>query len=78
MAHRLVNLPIFRALGCGSDVHGGVFRAYEASHVALKFLTIFAQVIMFSDLETDYINPIDFCNKMNKVHIHISAPHLHC
>ena len=25
------------------------------------------QVIMFSDLETDYINPIDFCNKMNKV-----------
>ena len=22
---------------------------------------------MFSDLETDYINPIDFCNKMNKV-----------
>jgi len=23
-------------------------------------------VIMFSDLETDYINPIDFCNKMNK------------
>lgn len=25
------------------------------------------QIIMFSDLETDYINPIDFCNKMNKV-----------
>ena len=24
---------------------------------------------MFSDLETDYINPIDFCNKMNKVRL---------
>ena len=22
---------------------------------------------MFSDLETDYLNPIDFCNKMNQV-----------
>ena len=24
-------------------------------------------IIMFSDLETDYLNPIDFCNKMNQV-----------
>lgn len=22
---------------------------------------------MFSDLETDYLNPIDFCNRMNQV-----------
>lgn len=22
---------------------------------------------MFSDLESDYINPIDFCNKLNQV-----------
>ncbi|KAI0343754.1 cornichon [Trametopsis cervina] len=31
----------------------------------LMFTAVFF-VIMFSDLETDYINPIDFCNKMNK------------
>lgn len=26
-----------------------------------------AQIIMFSDLECDYINPIDLCNKLNQV-----------
>ncbi|EKM53449.1 uncharacterized protein PHACADRAFT_259844 [Phanerochaete carnosa HHB-10118-sp] len=31
----------------------------------LMFASVFC-IIMFSDLETDYINPIDFCNKMNK------------
>ena len=25
---------------------------------------------MFSDLECDYINPIDLCNKLNQVRIH--------
>ena len=25
------------------------------------------KVIMFSDLESDYINPIDLCNKLNQV-----------
>lgn len=25
------------------------------------------QIIMFSDLECDYINPIDLCNKLNAV-----------
>ncbi|CEG77998.1 Putative ER-derived vesicles protein ERV14 [Rhizopus microsporus] len=33
--------------------------------VILLFLTIFF-VIMFSDLECDYINPIDCCNKLNQ------------
>ena len=26
-----------------------------------------SQIIMFSDLECDYINPIDLCNKLNQV-----------
>lgn len=26
---------------------------------------------MFSDLECDYINPIDLCNKLNQVRTHI-------
>lgn len=31
-------------------------------------LTMYAlQIIMFSDLECDYINPIDLCNKLNQV-----------
>ncbi len=41
------------------------------------------QVIMFSDLETDYLNPIDFCNKMNQVRLVMlssssSSSHLIC
>ena len=28
-----------------------------------------AQIIMFSDLECDYINPIDLCNKLNQVRV---------
>jgi len=30
-------------------------------------LTFTPQIIMFSDLECDYINPIDLCNKLNQV-----------
>jgi hypothetical protein len=32
-----------------------------------------AQIIMFSDLETDYINPIDLCNKLNQVRARVSC-----
>ena len=31
---------------------------------------LLVQIIMFSDLECDYINPIDLCNKLNQVDIH--------
>jgi hypothetical protein len=37
-------------------------------------ILLFAMVffmIMFSDLESDYINPIDLCNRLNLVSIHI-------
>lgn len=30
---------------------------------------LLVQIIMFSDLECDYINPIDLCNKLNQVRI---------
>ena len=32
------------------------------------------QIIMFSDLECDYINPIDLCNKLNQVHSPLRSP----
>ena len=32
----------------------------------LLFIMVFF-IIMFSDLECDYINPIDLCNKLNKL-----------
>jgi hypothetical protein len=32
------------------------------------------QIIMFSDLECDYINPIDLCNKLNQVRLFFSFP----
>lgn len=32
-----------------------------------RLTTLWIQVIMFSDLECDYINPIDLCNKLNQV-----------
>ena len=31
------------------------------------FVSFRTQIIMFSDLECDYINPIDLCNKLNQV-----------
>src|SRR6267154_6872683 len=31
------------------------------------------QIIMFSDLECDYINPIDLCNKLNQVRSPINS-----
>jgi hypothetical protein len=34
------------------------------------------QIIMFSDLECDYINPIDLCNKLNQVSS-IGDPYFH-
>lgn len=36
LAHRLVNLPVFRALGSGSYVHSGVLCAYLASNSVLE------------------------------------------
>jgi protein cornichon len=32
----------------------------------LLFAMVFF-IIMFSDLESDYINPIDLCNRLNQV-----------
>ncbi|KAI7853187.1 cornichon [Circinella umbellata] len=34
--------------------------------VIMAALLLFLMVIMFSDLECDYINPIDLCNKLNQ------------
>ncbi|OBZ82658.1 ER-derived vesicles protein ERV14 [Choanephora cucurbitarum] len=34
--------------------------------VIMSALLLFAMVILFSDLECDYINPIDLCNKLNQ------------
>jgi peptidoglycan biosynthesis protein MviN/MurJ (putative lipid II flippase) len=34
---------------------------------ASSYLHLNLQIIMFSDLECDYINPIDLCNKLNQV-----------
>ncbi|TIB71143.1 cornichon [Wallemia mellicola] len=36
-----------------------------ASAGLLFTMVFFLQIIMFSDLECDYINPIDLCNKLN-------------
>jgi hypothetical protein len=34
------------------------------------------QIIMFSDLECDYINPIDLCNKLNQVRLFFPSPNM--
>jgi hypothetical protein len=41
-------------------------RALIFSCVIFLVLAV-VQIIMFSDLECDYINPIDLCNKLNQV-----------
>ncbi|KAI8811701.1 cornichon [Cladochytrium replicatum] len=33
--------------------------------VVMSAILLFTMIIMFSDLECDYINPIDLCNKLN-------------
>lgn len=40
----------------------------RSPNVMLNTLSLrITQIIMFSDLECDYINPIDLCNKLNQV-----------
>lgn len=62
------------ALSC-TAVHHGLLREQDiytdfASGTArwkLMLPILLWQIIMFSDLECDYINPIDLCNKLNQV-----------
>ncbi|KAI9145976.1 cornichon [Paraphysoderma sedebokerense] len=37
-----------------------------AISVTFRYASMKPQIIMFSDLECDYINPIDLCNKLNQ------------
>ena len=43
------------------------FVCFHAILSCLAYLICRVQIIMFSDLECDYINPIDLCNKLNQV-----------
>ena len=49
-----------------SCLSGFFISLLNSSRIILDFESI-GQVIMFSDLECDYINPIDLCNKLNQV-----------
>jgi len=46
------------------DGSGWLFLFSVLSSAGLLFTMVFF-IIMFSDLECDYINPIDLCNKLN-------------
>ena len=65
-------IPLRSALGSGALVHHGLLRA-SPNITSLENVLIlchnFDQIIMFSDLECDYINPIDLCNKLNQVRV---------
>lgn len=68
---RLVVL-VLCANGGWFTLHDGFLRqssSYLNTHSPTDSLTHFSlsQIIMFSDLECDYINPIDLCNKLNQV-----------
>lgn len=65
---RLV-VPFRSPHGCRTVVLHGVFREFAPwPRVGLSLLTLSpSKIIMFSDLECDYINPIDLCNKLNQV-----------
>jgi len=43
---------------------------------AVLLFTMVFFIIMFSDLECDYINPIDLCNKLNKFVLPENGAHL--
>lgn len=55
--------------GCRTLVLHGVLRAYQSFRYHEEDSPQLYQIIMFSDLECDYINPIDLCNKLNQVGI---------
>ena len=59
-------VSLFGPDGRGAAVHVRVLRACARRRPRLR-QTHRAQIIMFSDLECDYINPIDLCNKLNQV-----------
>ena len=56
--------------GCRSPVLHGLLRQWQEYYQTGRLLTGAFQIIMFSDLECDYINPIDLCNKLNQVRMH--------
>ena len=79
--HRLALPLVGPALG-GPALHHGLLRTYPCQTAIpsispeAKLTSALAQcapllhhpqIIMFSDLECDYINPIDLCNKLNQV-----------
>ena len=77
MSSRLV-VPLRAAIdGCTLIYHGlfcelvfGFLLHDTIPNMSSKFIQFadpIAQVIMYSDLESDYINPIDLCNKINQV-----------
>lgn len=71
--------PLCGAHGRRTTVYHGFLRASSFSLGQINPVSStnprgpYAQIIMFSDLECDYINPIDLCNKLNQVHIFFSA-----
>jgi hypothetical protein len=65
-------IPLFGPYGFRLALHDGLLRAYRnKASIETRPLPAHSQIIMFSDLECDYINPIDLCNKLNAVR---SAP----
>lgn len=70
---RTENNPISRlavsvcpVVGRWAFVRHCLFRKSTYLQTALN-LNNALQIIMFSDLEVDYINPVDLCNKLNMV-----------
>ncbi len=61
--------PLRRAHGSRVIVHHGFLRASFFSQFVKLIVFLLRQIIMFSDLECDYINPIDLCNKLNQVRL---------
>ena len=68
VVHRLA-LPLRSAHGCRVTVHHGFLCASFVSSCLKLIVFLLRQIIMFSDLECDYINPIDLCNKLNQVRL---------
>ena len=62
-------LPLRGAHGRRIIVHHGILRACFVFQFLKLIVFLLRQIIMFSDLECDYINPIDLCNKLNQVRL---------
>ena len=67
LSFRRLVIPFRCPIFCSPAFWNGLLRMLKPYLPNCSVFNTSLQIIMYSDLESDYINPIDFCNKLNQV-----------